>query len=52
MYIVDTFLVVVFGGAESLVGAIARVVQHRASASDDGVLHERLDRQGAHRCSR
>ena len=38
LYIVDTFLVVVFGGAESLLGTHRLGVQHRPDAGHDGVL--------------
>ena len=47
LYIVDTFLVVVFGGAQSLLGTVASAFTHRADAIDAGVLPDRLDGQGA-----
>jgi branched-subunit amino acid ABC-type transport system permease component len=48
LYIVDTFLVVVFGGAQSLLGTIASALHHLAVAVDAGVLPHRIDGQGSH----
>ena len=48
LYIVDTFLVVVFGGAASLLGTIASAFTHLADAVDAGILHVGIDGQGAH----
>jgi urea transport system permease protein len=48
LYIVDTFLVVVFGGAASLLGTVASAFGIAQTQSIIGVLHERLDGQGAH----
>ncbi len=47
LYIVDTFLVVVFGGAQSLLGTIASALHDLAVAIDAGVLPDGLDGQGA-----
>ena len=47
LYIVDTFLVVVFGGAESLVGTIASAFSIAQAQATTRVLHDRLDGQGA-----
>ena len=52
LYIVDTFLVVVFGGAQSLLGTIASALHHLAVAVDAGVLPHRIDGQGAHAAHR
>ncbi len=48
LYIVDTFLVVVFGGAQSLLGTIASAFGIAQTQSIDRVLPDRLDGQGAH----
>ena len=48
LYIVDTFLIVVFGGAASLLGTIASAFIDLADAVDAGILPLRLDGQGAH----
>ncbi len=47
LYIVDTFLVVVFGGAASLIGTIASAFSHLADAVDPRILHVGLDGEGA-----
>ena len=52
LYIVDTFLVVVFGGAASLLGTIASAFSDLADAVDPGILHVRLDGQGSHAARR
>ncbi len=47
LYIVDTFLVVVFGGAQSLLGTIASALHHLPVAVDAGILHLRIEREGS-----
>ena len=48
LYIVDTFLVVVFGGAQSLLGTVASAFDDLAIAVDARILPYGLDGQGAH----
>ena len=48
LYIVNAFLIVVFGGAQSLVGTIASAFLHLADAVDAGILPLRLDGVGDH----
>ena len=45
-YIVDTFIVVVFGGVESLLGTFLSAVHHRRAAVDVRIPDDRLDGQG------
>ena len=52
LYIVDTFLVVVFGGAQSLLGTIASALDHFAVAIDAGVFPHRIDGESAHAADR
>jgi ABC-type branched-subunit amino acid transport system permease subunit len=47
-YIVDTFLVVVFGGAGSMLGTIVSRFRHRPGAIRFRVLPRRHDGQGRH----
>ncbi len=46
LYIVDSFLVVTFGGAASLLGTVASALRHRADAVHQRVLHQWLHGQG------
>ncbi|WDT82617.1 MAG: hypothetical protein MPW14_19980 [Candidatus Manganitrophus sp.] len=48
LYIVDTFLVVVFGGRGEPARHHRLGLRHRPGAVDPGVLHDQLDGQGAH----
>ena len=52
LYIVDTFLVVVFGGAQSLLGTIASALDHFAVPVDAGIFPYRIDGESAHSADR
>jgi len=47
LYIVDSFLVVTFGGAASFARHGGLCIRHRADAVDHGIFHGWLDGQGA-----